>query len=442
MIRGGGSFARQAWCILSLALTSATAGCGGENGPTTPAGPVQLAFTVQPTTTTIEATISPAVQVEIQDAAGVRVVTARNPVTLTIGTNPSGGTLFGTTTVNAVDGIASFSGLAITKPDRRYALVASSGSLTPATSVAFNVVLGFAELSAGDIYTCGLTTRGAAYCWGDNFYGQLGHGTRTGSTVPVLVSGGLSFAALSAGGSHTCGVTTAGTAYCWGNNSSGQLGDGTTTQRSSPVLAAGGVYFRTLSTGTAHTCGIVVTAAFAYCWGDNSTGQLGDGTTTQPASPVVAAGGVAFVTLITGQAHTCGITGAGALCWGFNGYGQLGDGTTTDRASAVLVTGGVTFAALTGGGSHTCGVTAAGAASCWGLNELGELGNGSTTNSSVPTLVAGGLSFAALNAGIGNVHTCGLTTGGSAYCWGFNSSGQLGDGTTTSSSVPVLVSGG
>ncbi len=157
---------------------------------------------------------------------------------------------------------------------------------------------------------------------------------------------------------------------------------------------------------------------------------------------MVAAGGVAFVTLITGQAHTCGITGAGALCWGFNGYGQLGDGTTTDRASAVLVTGGVTFAALTGGGSHTCGVTAAGAASCWGLNELGELGNGSTTNSSVPTLVAGGLSFAALNAGIGNVHTCGLTTGGSAYCWGFNSSGQLGDGTTTSSSVPVLVSGG
>src|SRR5437879_28477 len=210
MVSHSRSFAQEAWWLLSVGLAAGSAGCGGDAGPTTPTVPAKLAFTVQPTLTTIEATISPAVQVEVQDAAGARVATARDPVTLAIETNPGGGALLGTATVNAVDGIASFSGLTITKPGRGYALAASSDSLTPATSVVFNVVLGFAALSAGGYHTCGLTTRGAAYCWGRGSNGELGTGTTTASTVPVPVSGGLSFAALSAGCFCTCGDTTGG----------------------------------------------------------------------------------------------------------------------------------------------------------------------------------------------------------------------------------------
>src|SRR5438132_917732 len=274
MVTDSKSVARKAWWLLSVGLAAGAAGCGGDTGPTTPPVPAQLAFTVQPTNTTIEATISPAVQVEIQDAAGARVAGARDPVTLALGTNPGGGTLFGTTTVNAVDGIASFSGLAIAKPGRSYALVASSGSLTPATSVAFNVVLGFGALSAGAFHTCGLTIGRAAYCWGDNGFGQLGHGTMTNSTVPVLVSGGLSFAALRPGAYRTCGLTTGGAADGWGGNGYGQLASGTTTTRRVPVLVSGGLGFAGLAAGGLHSCGRT-TGGAAYCWGDNRYGQLG-----------------------------------------------------------------------------------------------------------------------------------------------------------------------
>ena len=168
--------------------------------------------------------------------------------------------------------------------------------------------LAFTAVSAGTAHTCGITVAGAAFCWGMSTDGQLGHfgpggGNAPGpgvcvsfgapfpcSTVPVLVTGGLDFTTVSAGGHHACGVTSAGAAYCWGANSHGQLGDGTTSDRWSPVPVAGGVRFTALSAGNHHTCG-VNSVGTVYCWGGNYLGQLGDGTTADRPSPVRVAGG-------------------------------------------------------------------------------------------------------------------------------------------------------
>lgn len=343
----------------------------------------------------------------------------------------------------------------------------------------------FVFVSVGG-HACGVTTVATAECWGASYFGQLGNGTSSGpqqcgvsnvtglsacSTTPATVSGGLTFATVSAGGGHTCGVTLAGVAYCWGLNTSSQLGDNTTTGPEScsafgqtfacstlPVAVLGGLTFTTVSAGGSHTCGVTTTGA-AYCWGANSAGQLGDnapngpqqcpagGGATFPCSPtpVLVSGGLSFASVSAGLAYTCGVTTANAAyCWGENFGGQLGDGTTTFEASPVVVLGGLSFTALTASASdsgHTCGVTTAGTAYCWGFGQSGELGNGMSAQSLTPVPVSGGLSFVAVSAG--GSYTCGIASAptlNTAYCWGANFQGQLGNGTTTGSLVPVQVS--
>ncbi|MBB6562173.1 alpha-tubulin suppressor-like RCC1 family protein [Acidovorax soli] len=303
---------------------------------------------------------------------------------------------------------------------------------------------GVAAIAAGGDHTCALTTAGAAQCWGYNFYGQLGDGSTTDKATPQAVTGLASgVAAIVAGDSHTCALTTAGAVRCWGYNDDGELGDGSTTQKSTPqpvAVLAGGV--AATAPGIGHSCALT-TAGGVQCWGSNAQGQLGDGSTTSKTTPQPVPGlasGVAAIAL--GGGHTCALTTAGGvLCWGYNVAGQLGDGSTANKTTPQPVTGLASgVAAIAAGATHTCALTTTGAVLCWGYNALGQLGDGSTANKTtpqpVPALASG---VAAIAAGI--QHTCALTTAGGVQCWGFNASGQLGDGSTANKTTPQPVTG-
>ncbi len=366
------------------------------------------------------------------------------------------------------------------------------------TPVAVSGGRSFAVLAAGDGFTCGVTGGGDAFCWGSGGGGELGDGSNGRRLSPVEVLGGLELGALAAGGEQTCGVSYSGAAHCWGNNQSSRLGDGTTLSRHAPWPVSGGVSFASVSSSPfpvsestrAHSCGLTAGGAL-YCWGSNATLQLGipGGTrsvpTIIPSVPLaqVALGGwhscartevgltycwgansfgqlgrgaggsqlkdtingdLRFTSLAAGSDHTCGLTASGeAHCWGRNNRGQLGDGTSgTNRNEPVPVGGGLSFVSLAAGFEHTCGVAVGGGAYCWGYGNFGQLGNGTTGPANValtPVPVSGGHSFASLAAGY--YHTCGVTNAGSALCWGWNQSGQIGDGTINSRTTPVEVAG-
>src|SRR2546426_9018116 len=226
---------------LPAALAAGILGCE-QVRPTQPSGAAtKLAFTGQPTNVAAAQPITPAVQVAVQDAVGNRVPGATDAVTVALALNPSGGTLGGTVTVKAAQGIATFADLRIDRPGSGYTLLASAAGLSGATSTPFAVTLTFAAVTASGPHTCGLTiVTGAAYCWGANGGGQLGDRTMTNRSSPVLVQApaGVSFAAVTGGDLHTCGLATglSAAAYCCGGNGSGRLGAAPTASQSSPVL--------------------------------------------------------------------------------------------------------------------------------------------------------------------------------------------------------------
>jgi len=303
---------------------------------------------------------------------------------------------------------------------------------------------GVAAIAGGGYHTCALTSAGAVKCWGANRHGQLGDGTITNRHSPVVVSGLASgVSAISAGERYTCALTSAGGVKCWGANFFGQLGDGTTTDRHTPVAVSGlasGV--AAIAAGYAYTCALT-SAGGVKCWGINNYGQLGDGTTNDRLIPVDVSGLASDVEAIAaGDIHTCAFTSAGGVkCWGANDRGELGDGTTTERLIPVDVPGLATgVAAIAAGGLHTCALTSAAEVKCWGDNDQGQLGDGTTTERHTPVAVSGLMSGAAAIAA-GHIHTCALTSADGVKCWGDNVAGELGDGTIIQRHIPVPVVG-
>jgi alpha-tubulin suppressor-like RCC1 family protein len=245
------------------------------------------------------------------------------------------------------------------------------------------------RVAAGQEHGCGLDAAGRAFCWGANWGGQVGDAsTLDPRLAPVPLSGGHTFSGLAAGSHHTCGLRPDGGVLCWGDNSFGQLGTGTTALSRVPAAVAGAPAFVSITAGDYHTCGLTAAGA-AYCWGSHLAGELGTGagppeqcpgaTGPLPCStrPVPVAGGHAFDRISAGHLFTCALSrDGGAYCWGMNSTGNLGTGNQQDRPLPAPVAGGHRFVALAAGAFHACGVAGGGAAFCWGLGELGVLGVG------------------------------------------------------------------
>ncbi|HTN51453.1 MAG TPA: hypothetical protein VML50_03545 [Anaeromyxobacter sp.] len=309
----------------------------------------------------------------------------------------------------------------------------------------------------GEAHSCALTRSGLVYCWGTGTdRGQLGPAA-PGSTQPLLetleptqidfgANGGVS--AIAAGARHTCAIQPLGDVWCWGDNAQWQVGAGAAAISVVPNAVQGeqgqAAYgIRLVSAGDSHSC-VVTGNGEAHCWGANEHGQLGTG----------AAGGVfntpqrvqlgAPVTAISGgRAHTCALlVGGTARCWGANASGQLGDDTGVDSATPVSPTldSGLKVLEVSAGGDSTCAVTDDRFLRCWGDNSRGQLGDGSNLPRFSPVLVRG-LTSNIRSVSVGVSSTCAVTLAGKSYCWGHNDQGQLGDGTNTDRSQPVEVQG-
>ena len=299
-------------------------------------------------------------------------------------------------------------------------------------------------IAAGGSHTCAVTELGAVACWGSNGSGQLGNAAIQQSSTPVPVVGledQVSFVAT--GGSHTCAVTQSGGVKCWGSNAAGQLGDGTEIIRLTPVDAVGlaqGI-LKVSASELYHSC--ATEAAGVDCWGDNESGQLGDGTNLRRSSPVAVADLQAAVDISSGAAHTCAVTREGAAkCWGSDPYGQLGIGSwqypyPNTPVNVVGLQSGVS--SITAGADHTCALLQNGELKCWGNGEDGRLGIGAFIPMERTPADVVGLGEAVTQVSAGSTHTCAVTISGSVKCWGGNQFGQLGEGTTISRPVPADV---
>ena len=295
--------------------------------------------------------------------------------------------------------------------------------------------LGPGAASAGADHTVMATPDGRVYAFGENGNGQLGEGSFTDRTTPVLLPTLTGVTALSAGFQFTLARTWDGQVFAWGANTSGKLGDGTTTQRTRPVPITTLANIVALATGDSHSLALASDGR-VFSWGDNVSGQLGLGSTIDALVPTEITTLSNIVAIAAGDSHSLAISSGGQLyVWGSNGSSRLGDGTTTTRTSPTLI-GLTNVVGIAAGAAHSLALQGGGAVYSWGLGSSGQLGHGSTTLMSTPTLVSG-MHASAIAAG--DNHSAAIRGDGTLLVWGANASGQVGDGSTIQRTSPTVI---
>lgn len=339
-------------------------------------------------------------------------------------------------------------------PMRAMFTVAFAVTFSGALSATSHAAAGAVAVSAGGMHTCAITTAGALRCWGDNSKGQLGNGG-DGTQQPIEVRVqrlAKGVAAVSAGFEHTCALvnvnedTATGIVECWGFNENGQVGDGTQTDRNVPTAVAGlRRNVAMVGAGGDFTCALVVNpqnaAKIVECWGNNSGGQLGNGTNDTSLVPTAIRGLTGVASLAVGRGHACIVTTAGGVkCWGLNGSGQLGTGDKVARNTPTDVVGLQSgIVAVAAGGFNTCALTTTGGVKCWGSNVFNGVGNGSDTTQLTPVNVSG-LTRGVSAISVGESHGCAVMARTSrVVCWGDDNEGELGDGDQQNKPTPVAV---
>ncbi len=467
-----------------LRFTSGSLTAVNSTGITLTAGAAsQIAITTQPSNSvTNGSTLATQPVVQLKDAGGNNALTAGVSIVASVTGTPAGVTLGGTTTVvTNGSGVATYANLSLSGVAGSYTLTFAKSGLTSAVSGSIALLAGAPAslvsnsatsqsgrvgiaattppsvkvLDASGNPVSGVSVTFAVTAGG----GSVSGATSTTSILGVATVGGwtlgkrvitntvtatagalpiVSFNAsptfqvgrVAGGGNFSCAVTIDGVPYCWGDNSNGRLGDGTTSPRTAPTPLSGNSLFGTINAGLGHACGITG-AGSAFCWGANNNGQLGVGNTSQHLVATAVSGGKVFSTIELGTDHTCGITSGGAVdCWGANNSGQLGNGATsaspTTTPLQVVASG---FSQVSSGVFFTCGTKTTGVGNCWGNNGFGQLGDSTKSQRTLPTLVKGSLIFAEVVSS--QTHSCGRTSGGAVYCWGFNVNGRLAQDTVT-----------
>lgn len=311
---------------------------------------------------------------------------------------------------------------------------------------AVSVNISFTQVaSSHNYFWCARASDGTARCAGYNVDGELGNGSFSSySATPVIVAGVSSVSQVTAGELHACALLTDHTIRCWGDNSFGQLGNGTLTDSPTAVTVSG------ISDATAVSAGMLFTCALrsggtVVCWGNNANAQIGNTTATYwpvATTPATVTGLSGVSAIASGGFHACALASGGVKCWGDNSIYQLGDGNggpTKRSFSPVTPTGlGSGVSSIASGEQHSCAVVS-GAVKCWGDNTYGQLGNNTTTNAASPVSVSSVSTAADVAAGY--VFSCARLTSKAVQCWGRNGEGELGNGTSTDSLVPTSVAG-
>jgi prepilin-type N-terminal cleavage/methylation domain-containing protein len=341
----------------------------------------------------------------------------------------------------------------------------NNGTTSPKSGSCPVANVALSGMNTGAYQTCAIGN-GKAYCWGYGSSGEIGNGENNHALKPLAVNmsgamAGKTVVEVSAGKWHSCARTSDNRIYCWGLNHAGQLGNGTKTNSNVPVAVnmsgvMAGKTVTNLTSGDSYSCART-SDGNAYCWGTGGSGVRGDGSNADATTPtqVSLSGGLAGKTIKqidAGQNFTCAVgSDDKAYCWGYGYNGQMGNSTggsgTADQMTPVAVStsgvlSGKVISSISAGVDNACVRATDGRAYCWGLGGNGLLGNGSSSSSYVPVAVntsgvLSGLTLASVS--VGEMAVCAQATNGRAYCWGVSARGERGDGTTTTSNVPTAV---